>query len=92
MPITPVGQLNTICLTNMRLIVLQDLEPQLPTVESQVMTLVVFAVGRTTSIHMENCTFEAAFDSPGLCCVVGCLAKEKAKVGLQANRLHRSAL
>jgi hypothetical protein len=81
-PFMPVGQLNTIRLTNLRLIVLQDVGPLLPSMEEHLTTAVVFAFGRTTSIHLENCTLEAAFDSPGLCSLTGCMAKQGGKVGL----------
>jgi hypothetical protein len=79
MCISAVNQLKTIRLTNMRLVVDQGVEPDLASVSSDV---IVVASGPNTTLVLEDCTFEAAFDSPAHDRLVACMAVEGANVGL----------
>jgi hypothetical protein len=88
--ITAVGQLSTIRLTDMKLIVVPGLEPDLAdlALNSDECIPVLEASGHKKSLILENCTFEATFDSPALDRLVGCMAKEGARVGLSMAMVH----
>jgi hypothetical protein len=81
-PISPVAQLSTIRLTNMNLIVVPGLEPDLAAMDGDKYTFVLQVSGHKTSLILENCTLEATFDSPALDRLVGCMVEEGAQVGL----------
>jgi hypothetical protein len=79
-PITSVDQLSTIRLTDMRLIVCPGLEPDLAATVGNECAVVVRVSGHNTSLILENCTFEATFDSPAQNKLVACMAEEGAQV------------
>jgi hypothetical protein len=86
-PITAVGLLSIICLTDMKLIVVPGIEPDLVAMDGGRYTFVLSVFGYKTSLILENCTFEATFDSPVLDRLVGCTAEEGAQVSLWTQHL-----
>jgi hypothetical protein len=82
--IATVGQLSTIRLTDMRLVVAKPV-PRLPGFLGNVSAVVLQATGPGTSLILENCTFEVAFDSPALDRLVGCVARQGAHVCLKGQ-------
>jgi hypothetical protein len=77
-----VGQLSTIRLTDMRLVVVLEYEAELAAMEDNRIAPVVIASHPGTSLILENCSFEVSFDSPVLDRLVGCMVEEGAHVGL----------
>jgi hypothetical protein len=75
------GQLNTIRLTAMRLVAVPGLESELASMADNALVPLLITDRPNTTVVLEDCTFEAAFDSLTLDRVVACLAVEGAHVG-----------
>jgi hypothetical protein len=79
-PITAVGQLTTIRLTGMKLIIDAGLQPDLAALDGDRYMSVLEVSRPKTSLILESCTLEATFDSPALDQLAACTAKEGAHV------------
>jgi hypothetical protein len=79
-PIQAVGQLSTIRLTDMRLVVVAGVEPQLAAADEDMYFSVLLASGPETNLILENCTLEVTFDSPALHHLMACEGKQGAQV------------
>jgi hypothetical protein len=83
-----VGQLNSIRLTDMKLVVAAGIESVLPPTDAcgELQAMLFGARGPSASLLVENCTVEVAFDSPKLDRLVACRSMEGAHVDPCADK------
>jgi hypothetical protein len=86
-PITAGEHLSTIRVTDMKLVVLPALEPDLAAMDGDKYMSVLEVSGYKTSLLLENCTVGTTFDTPALDRLTACTAQEGAHVCVQYQHL-----
>jgi hypothetical protein len=81
--VRPVGQLSSIRLTGMRLVAVPGIDHELAAVPVCAAVPLLAMSCPSTTLVLEDCTFEAAFDLPKLDRVVACRVEQGAHVSLE---------
>jgi hypothetical protein len=89
-PIKCVGQLSIIRLSGMRLMTVPGIEYEPTTVPDDALASLTEVSCPNRTLILEDCTFEAAFESPALDKVLACSGQEGAHVSLQPHTHQRS--